>query len=355
MALIDYSHWKRATFGSLALFIVGAILIGVGELVSDMAKELLVHIGTAFIVAGLVSIVFDLWYHKSVFGDPVRSIQDRVKEVGEHLDVLDGQVTDFKENLGATRAEFRKFNLTIETFAQVLQATQANGIVSIFRRLTDEEKYKWKVLVSGRLQDSTEFIFLMGRTFFELLPLLHKENGIRDILLERGSNVPIVVVLPDTYDRQAEFRRETELLLPGGDNAAIYTRSRYSLRQFLDIANECRVRKSENKLFAVRLLRRSLPFALMMTEKSAIVEPYLPYKGSGEGLIFEIKAGTNLYQSYKECFQRLFLEALPVDDVLREYVDRKPDAKDRYQHYLEIAADIRPFGEDLFTRMPKLL
>lgn len=323
--------------------------------ISDHAlKATLLHIGTAIIVAGLVSAFFDIWYHKAMFADPVDNIQEKVSTLQSGVRELDKQVVEFGKSLGATRDSFSDLQVNVQTFAQVFRATNDNGITSIMMRHHGNDRAHWKEEVRKRVSAADDFVVLMARTFSELLPLTHGHNGLKEAIIEKGRKAQIVVLLPDTYSKDGQFRIETEAIASGPAASAHYARTRDTVREILDIARIIRSSGAEENSLSIRLCKRSPPFAMIMTEKCAIIEPYLPYKSSGNSLVFEVKASSNIYRSHKESFQRMYSESQNVIDVLNAYLERKPDKMSDYSELLAIATYVKVASDQVFNETSKL-
>lgn len=350
MARPDNVEWKKTATIFLALLLIGGAFITIGQMVVSgvaLLGHVLIHIGTAFIVAGVVSAIFDIWYHKHVFGDPVQSINKAVQTAFEHLRQFNEQVTDIKANINTTQSELKSLHQSVHTFAQILKATNESGVVAISRRVTDDEKRDWHSQVRMSIDSAERFVFLFGRTFFELLPYGRPERGIRDLLTDKARSMLIVVLLPDTYNVQGEYRREICSSVQG-DVAELYRRPRVALQEFLKIAEEAANSKVN---IAIKLLTRTSPFALIMTEREAIIEPYLPYCPSGNSLIMQVRSDAKLYSAYKDSFIHLYREGRHVDEVLSEYCSRKSSAADRHESRRQIAAMIRGFSENPFVNI----
>lgn len=344
-------HQRRAALTALLTLIVGSAVVILADVALKEAHLLhstVAHIGTAIIVAGLVSAIFDIWYHKKIFGDPVESIRIHIQTVQEQVLELDAQVLTFGNNLGRTQEQFQQLNQTVETFAQVLKATQQNGILSILRRHSDEDRSRWRKEVQKRVSASETEILLMGRSFSDLLPTSRQDNGIRKTLVEYARTHQIVVLLPDTFSKQSQYRIELETVASGAHLTELYTRPRETLRVVLDMVKELTLSNGHSPNFAIKLATRSIPFALVMTEKVGIIEPYIPYQESGESIVFEVKAQANIYRSHRESFRQLFMSGTHVADALSDYIARKPDASIRYEQLLPIAESIRTVSDAVF-------
>lgn len=338
---------------AFVMLLIGTVIVVLADVLlasSHLLQAVCTHIGTAIIVAGLVSAIFDIWYHKKIFGDPVESIRNHVQTVQAQVLDLDRQVTQFSMNLGNTRDQFQQLHQTVETFAQVLKATQQNGILSILRRNTDEERARWKSEVQRRVAASETEILLMGRSFSDLLPTTRQENGLRKTLIEYARTHRIVVLLPDTFSKRAQYRVELETVTSSAHLTELYTRPRETLRIVLDMIKELGGEQADLPNFAVKLTTSSIPFALVMTERVGIIEPYIPYQESGESIVFEVRAQASIYHSHHESFRQLFVSGTHVADALRAYIERKPDALVRYEQLLQLAESVRAASDAVFKK-----
>ena len=345
-------HQRRAVLTAVLTLIIGSAVVILADAVlkeNHLLYSTVAHIGTAIIVAGLVSAIFDIWYHKKIFGDPVESIRGHIQTVQKQVLELDSQVLNFGVNLGKTQDQFQQLNQTVETFAQVLKATQQNGILSILRRHSDEDRSRWRKEVQKRVAASETEIFLMGRSFSDLLPTSRQDNGLRKTLVDYAKTHRIVVLLPDTFSKTSQYRTELETVASGAHLTELYTRPRETLRVVLDMVRELTLMHGQPPRLAVKLATRSIPFALVMTEKVGIIEPYIPYQESGESIVFEVKAQVNIYRSHRESFRQLFMSGTHVADALHGYIERKHDASIRYEQLLPIAESIRTVSNDVFS------
>ena len=102
----------------------------------------------------------------------------------------------------------------------------------------------------------------------------------------------------------------------------------------------------------LRLSFRTPPFALFMTEKRAVIEPYLPYQDGGDGLVFELARGADrtlggsssanvagsVYDAYFRTYRKLFEQSENVHAVMSTYVEtRKEGTTSAYVDFLPMA------------------
>lgn len=311
-------------------FLSGTALIHLGEVLKGYFEKnkiegfwhtafanTLIELGIGLFVAVAVSWIFDWAYHKITFGEPIEEIEDKIKEL----------------------------SVTVGNFNQVLKSAQKNGIAAIYRRRSSTEKEHWKDRVGNVVKNANKFLFVFARSLDDILPFKHRHDGLSiEIMkcLERG--VKITFILANTFDKDADFRIECERR--DGDNAiSLYSASRDTIKQLLEIADKL---KAYNQL-SVKLLKRTPPFAMFMSENIAIIEPYLPYIEGGQGLIFEIDSKRDIYEAHYCSYQELFKDAEPVFKVMQRWVDRQTDEseKTRYHKYLPFAEKMALYRVEL--------
>jgi hypothetical protein len=196
----------------------------------------------------------------------------------------------------------------------------------------------------------------MGRSLDDLLPEnpKHIKDGILPTITA-AKGLPILVLFADVFDQDSEYRREA------GDRAkdlasSLYGRTRRSIRQLLELAEEL----DYHLQLAIRVTKDGPPFALVMNEQNAIVEPYLPYLEGGSGLIYETRSivsteagSSTLHNAHKLSFGKMWTNSRYLDDAIREFVARKPNEPEtvkRYGHYEEIARGLRAHEGTVVTR-----
>lgn len=346
--------------------------------------EVLTHLGIGFIVAGAVSAIFDVICHKAQFIEPINILKQGITDLSNKTATLDKdistlsnsftsinqQVTTTSDSLGVFSRTFESLSGTISSmeaktiefeskvnkigdsiidFEIVLKSARENGIESFHRRDTSEEKAKWSNRIRNVILESNEYIFLMGRTLDSLMPAKNADAGIKPALTERvHNNVPLIVLLPDTFcdDAGSTFRREARER--ARDSASsLYAPTRDTVRQILQIAQG--VNSTAMHLVSLRLLSYGPPFFLLMNEKTCILEVYLPYREGGEGLIIEMNRNTlnkpvnfrgqDTYTSIRQSFSKLYGEGKLTSLAIQTYKTRHQHAVDsnRYDDILEVA------------------
>jgi hypothetical protein len=309
------------------------------NLTAIILSEIVIDFGIGLFVASAVSLIFDVWYHRALFGEPVEDIDNKVKALSSSVSDMASTVIDFN---------------------QVLKSTQANGIHAIYRRKTDQEILEWKDRIKYTISNSNQYVFIMGRTLDTVLPSKYKDNGIYSILAEKIKEVPIIFLFADPFDSESDFRLEAKERAGDHDNS-LYVRTRDSIKQILDLSE----RQRDSSQISVRLLKKGPPFALFMTEKTALIEPYLPYLEGGESIVYEVHANNaitspstvvskNLHSAHKVCFGKLYSHSRHISEALDEYVERK--SKDRsdiggsFSLYQEIAKRLKMEENDTIKK-----
>jgi hypothetical protein len=343
---LDITH----DFRRWIILLVGLILVLGGnfykphlpneQLISRIIiSEITVDLGIGLLVAAVVSLMFDVWYHKTFFGEPIEDIDQKVRNLNDSVSKMSETVIDFN---------------------QVLKSAQANGIHAIYRRNTEQEKIEWKERVRSTIKGANKYVLIMGRTLDELLPMRNRENGIYNTLLDRAKDVPIIFLVANTFDKEGDFRLETIKSIGEEHASSLYTRTRDSIKQILDLTETLK----DQSLISVRLLKKGPPFALFMSEKSAMIEPYLPYHDGGESIIYEIHANSasqvvstyiskSLHHAHKQCFGKLYNDAKHISEVIDEYVAVKskegPGVAQRYMRHQGIARKLKVEEEKIIT------
>jgi hypothetical protein len=368
----------------------GMLLIGLGNWLKPhppgpidynflIFTEVLIDLGIGLFVAAIVSIIFDVWYHKMTFGEPlsdldvkVQSLSFVVKDLTTSATTITSSVTGLNLTVDdmttrmSDKVAFLGQSVTdlttrvtqmgemVVNFNKVLKSTQENGIHAIYRRRTEPEIMEWKDRIRSTLTNANKYILITGRTLDDILPVRNKANGIYSILEEKAKSVPIIFLFADTFNADSDFRIEAKDR--AGEHApSLYVRTRDSITQILDLSNSI----SERTFISIRLLKKGPPFALFMTEKSAIIEPYLPYLEGGESIVYEIQSSNNnavssavvsknLHSAHKQCFGKLYGNSIHISDVLDEYVKQReqdrPEIVERFTVYQQIAKKLK--GEE---------
>jgi hypothetical protein len=356
--LLNLRHQARrwvVLLTGLALVLVGHYYkpyYGTESLPTIVFTEILIDVGIGFFVAAVVSVMFDVWYHRTLFGEPIEEIDNKVKG-------LNSTVSNMTLTINNITTAVDNMTETVVGFTPVLKSAQANGISAIYRRNTDQEIIEWKDRVRTTVKNANKYVFIMGRTLDEILPVRHKENGIYGVLSEKAQ-VPVIFLLADTFDQKGDFRLET--MDRAGVNArSLYDRTRDTVKQILDLANGI-----EDPLISVGLLKKGPPFALFMTERSAIIEPYLPYLEGGRSIIYEVHSNdaaplasslisASLHHAHKSCFGKLYNESRLISEVIDEYVKEKEhkgesDEVENYRPYQIISNKLKSTEREVITR-----
>jgi hypothetical protein len=325
VSVILFSHLLIDKFSTSKILVIGF------KLIEDL--------GIGLFVAAVVSLFFDIWYHESIFGEPIEDIDQKVKAVSQTIDQMSSTVADFN---------------------QVLKSAHANGIHAIYRRKTDQEIIEWKDQVRSTLTNAKKYILIMGRTLDEILPARNKDNGLFSILEDKANDVPIIFLLADTFIEDSDFRLEASDRA-GEHASSLYVRTRETIKQILALSESRR----DQGYISIRLLKKGPPFALFMTEKSALIEPYLPYLEGGESIVYEVHASStlsmsstvvskNLHSAHKLCFSKLYSKARHVSDAINEYVNKRsidrPNIVNSFNLYLNEAKRLKDFEDDTIKR-----
>lgn len=230
-------------------------------------------------------------------------------------------------------------------------------VSAIYRRSTVEERVQWKARIRKVISDADKHLLIAARTLDEILPPKKRSDGLAatviNLLEKRGK---VFVMLANTFDDDAGFKIECKERDPGNPRP-LYRATRDTVIQLLDMAREF---KAYDRL-TVRLSKMSPAYAMFMTEHAAVIEPYLPYREGGEGMVFEINrdrshplgdkslpGARNPYDAHYLSFRKLFEKAEPVYQVLSRYHEARPEGTaGAYQMYLPPAEEMAKHCLDL--------
>jgi hypothetical protein len=278
--------------------------------------------GTAFVVAAVVSGIFDIAFHESVFGKPIRRIEESMS----------------------------RLLTTVGSLNSILKSAYDMNIGAIYKRQGSLEMHQWQTLVEKTVIEAEEFIYMAGRTLAELFPTRREEreqdisHTIKKKLQQEGiKEIKIVTAnvfnLGTTFKQECKERAREEnvspnsLWQPGKDTVEQLLRMKYRMHQNKD--------GDETKLH-LRISNDSIPFSLVMTEKILIVQHYLPYVEGRYGVVMNIMKAAehdanlyNLYNLYKHSYGRLYSKAEGLQLIYQEYVKRKPVVREKISDLLQ--------------------
>jgi hypothetical protein len=299
------------------------------EAAADIARDL----GMGLLVAAFVSIMFDLWYQKQMVGDPLGNIDTKIRDASTALSEL---------------------STTVSSLSPILKAARANGINAIYRRSSQQEIMAWQERIKTCVTRAEQYVLFAGRSLDDLFPETHTENGILETVANASQKVPMLFIFADVFDRQSSYRQEAAIRAK--DNAiSLYGRTRSSIKQLLDIFQE-----SDKRKIAIRLATIGPPYALVMTEKTAIVESYLPYLQGGTGLVYEADAtiegsaiAASVHRDHQASFRELWMNSRALADGIKDFLQRKADSNDpkaeRLSKYRDIATRLGHLEDSTVT------
>ncbi|MBV9210448.1 MAG: hypothetical protein JOZ52_07455 [Acidobacteria bacterium] len=325
-AIKDTSYWWLFVTIGLA----GILLISFGHWLQEHLSELLskvtVDLGIGFVVAALVSAIFDSAFHRAVFGRPVQKIEEQVKN-------LFGQVQQNANALVETVSELNS----------ILKSSYELKVNSIYKRQTDEEMSAWRAKVEKAVSEAEEFIYMGGKTLEELFPTRkdEKDQNISNTIkskMQQERIKEVKIVLANAYDQDSPFRQEC--IVRRTTPSALWQPTRYTVEQIITLKaqiNDTNTGNEKEKIH-LRISTAPLPFVIVITEKVLIVQHYLPYVNGRHGVVMDItRAGDdtrNLYNIYKTSYQKFFDKAEDCRPIFIRYVTRKPYVKPMIRHIL---------------------
>src|SRR5262249_22045693 len=138
-----------------------------------------------------------------------------------------------------------------------------------------------------------EFVYLSGKSLEELFPTKKDDedqrlaNTIRYKL--KSGTVKFKFVLANPYDPDFPFRKECEERMWYGA-AVLWQPAKFTIEQILKLNREIAgptTGQNKDKL-DLRIIRDLMPYAILITERTLIVQHYIPYVNGRIGAIMEI-------------------------------------------------------------------
>ncbi|HEX8267111.1 MAG TPA: hypothetical protein VF596_17040 [Pyrinomonadaceae bacterium] len=318
--------------------IIGLVLIHIGNVWSieiqgvsvwyKVAPKTVLDLGIGFVVAAIVSGLFDITFHQSSFGKPVQEIERRVK-------ILFGQVEVNAEKLSSSVEG--KLKDTIETVGElnsILKSASQLNINAIQKRQNRSEMNDWRDRVEKIVDEAQEFVYIAGKTLEELFSTKTDEPNLNTLIenkLQNGNTI-FKFVFANPYDTDSCFRQECEeRRLKRGNPSEIWHQTKRTVEQILKIKYEGQSPINQQKV-QIKINKELFPFVIVITEKCLLVQHYLPYVSGRDGLVIEItktddEDQTHLYNIYKKSYEIFFNKSESVKPVFERYVARKPKMK----------------------------
>ena len=217
--LSKYTIW--AGIIGISLLILGVI----GEdVIPNILSKIFIELGLGFLVASIVSKLFDEVYHRVAFLEPINEIDNKIKEVSLSVSELN--------KLSSDKIEESTKNLvqTVSNFNQVVKFTQEQRIIEIRKRKTGNTNIDWMNSIKSCIQESQKFLFVIARSLDTLIPTKSNEDGlleeIQEIILNK--NIITIFILANTFDNKSGFFDEC-LVRDPVKPSAIYDYSRHTV------------------------------------------------------------------------------------------------------------------------------
>jgi hypothetical protein len=342
---------SRLNWVIFILIVIAILLIMIGSAIPDnghwvILHLMIIHIGIGVGVACLVAVIFDHLYHDEVIGKPLRDI--------------DKNLGSTKSNLTKITSELREIDRLIVMHNNVLGMTRNQGIIGLYRRDTEEFVKAAKEAV----QDASKFTWTMGRTHRKMLIVDGLEPGwLLPTILEKITDNPefqVQISLANTFDNDTGYRRQL-LHLPNRGQV-LYHASRDTVKGLLSILYKLdKEQPGDLPNIVIRLFSEAPSYALLMTEKRAFVECYLPFQRGGTFVILEVSSpssaagivpgytDSSLYAVLKDDFNQIFKTGEPVAEALQRYCQRVsfPGKRDVDPNLQDLRERLLPIAERL--------
>lgn len=325
------------------------------------------HLGVALIVAVVVAGVFHVVHETELIKRPLGEIESNIEKVRSETNDI----------AGVLRAKTQEIAETVAGFNNIMRFAQERGITSAFREGSDE----WRKAILSVINDAEEFVYIEARTLRPFLTMWEEESTgwLGDAIRQKitaNEKIYFAILLADVLDERSRYREELKLIFStsehqknerGGCRAAVEWV--LNLQQALKppapsasssspVSATTQTVAGHKPQIALRLLHDSPPVFLVMSEKSMIVGHYIPFKPIKCVRMLGISGGAELYNDYRDHFERFFAIALDPIPSMRRYIDRKrrdpdKDAKaefERWQKNLAIAEmmhDLEPHMKDV--------
>ena len=105
--------------------LLGLPLVAAATLHFYARWQILHELGLAFIVAGIVSLIFDIAYHEESFSSPVHSIMERIRLANDELKIVDTSIGTVNQSIKGLNESVEKFDTLQKNVETVLEKHSA--------------------------------------------------------------------------------------------------------------------------------------------------------------------------------------------------------------------------------------
>lgn len=321
-------------FWLLLVMVIGVVFIWTGNAImhnelsgwDKILPKVLIDFGIALVVAAVVAGIFDKSFHHAIFGVPIENIEQRMNTLVTDVELKTIELNNSIKNTAENMSEAVK----------ILQTINYLKIHSIKERHTEIQKNNWLEDVEKILNDSKEFIYIMGRTLEELFerntktkPDKKLEPNVISIFREKLRQEPfeIKVILADTFTDNSVYVSELkwrnkikrrDLMAWNKDTSERLLKLKY-LDQNLT--------NSEKDKIEIKLSKEYIPYMMIMTDKIVMIQSYIPFEDGYKGIVTEINKPSEingmkdygLYDDYEYSYKKTFEEIGNPKDALQVY------------------------------------
>ena len=218
-----------------------------------------------------------------------------------------------------------------QQYANLLVAASGEGIVAIYHR----EMNEFRTIVEQVVRDADEFVYILGRTHKHMLVEGTQAGWLIPTLqhtLTHSPRVRIRLLIGDGFHPESGFMRQVAnsgQAVDGRKGAA-----RDTAREILRLIDDA---CGENHEFRHRIMHEAPPHSLLMTDKRALIEHYLPSHVGGACIILEVKPTSlpqyrkrllhmeSMYDAILWDFVTLYNDSQKPLDVFKQHIDDKED------------------------------
>lgn len=282
------------------------------------AAKFFEHLGVALIVAVVIAYVFHYTHEKELLTQLLDPVKDKIEKVDSEMNEVS--------------ARFSRFN-------NIVKFAEERGITGAYNVLLDEGA--WKQAVLEVVREAETFAYIEART---LRPFLKKSDSTLEsgwlgaalsAKLSEDSNLSLAMILADTFDENSSYCEQLKLLFDSSfDQGVEEDGCRDAVEWVLNAQDELAkslsqgARSDGGQRLGLRLLDDGPPIFLVMSDKSAVVGHYIPFKQIGCVRMLRLKSDGDLYQEYKDHFETVFAVSSEPAECIDAYVTRKREVGD---------------------------
>ncbi len=263
---------------------------------TEFIGHVFTEIGIAFVVAVLVSMLWE-FHHRKHVEKRLLSLDADIKNTNLSLQDCVLSATSRVERASKNIEDASKTFL--ETHATTALALASSDIEMVYRRYSNwsDDKQELDPTFHDQIVEAVEraekFILLGGRAFNDsLLTRQNNKKTLRTALEEKLKGTPGITLLlsygSTAHSESSELLQE--YMFRHESYSEMLGRQRQSLRLlFLLLARAIGQKYNPTKLISVRALTLPPAFWMLATEKTLFFDPYLPFKYPGETFVFKVR------------------------------------------------------------------